>query len=614
MKKIPHSTWLLWLGLGLLSCLIWLQLTYSRFSFIRLSINKNEALQIAEDYLAHVRGVDPSLYREAVIFAQDVAADRYMQKTIGFEGEKDFILQHNFDLFFWKTRFFRENEIEEYRVTISAQSGKVIAFAHIIPDAAARPSVGEATAKGKAMDFLRQNFAINLDEYSLHANLTTTRDHRQDYSFVWRKNNVYIPWKTGEHKEGAKLLLTAKVSGDEILSFSKEDLDIPQEFSRFIAKQKQTGRNLSPLFGILYTALLILAIFIVLVSRYHLIMHTTKKFYINLVLALVILYLVNTFSEYQSLLFSYPTTSTMKSYLWQAAMGLFMQIFIITVTVLMPCLAGEALSYELYPQEKERGFLQYIRTTFLSRSAAQRIFLGYGVACVLLGIQAMSFELGYRYWGVWREHPWMIQLSSSGIPSLATFIGAFHASIQEETSFRLFGIHAGRKILKNMFLGVLLSALVWGYGHGHYEIFPMWFRGLEVTLLGLFLSWVYLRYGIICVVVAHYLFNAFWGSAGHLLNKSDSLYFYSALGIVLLPLAFGLLAFVKNKSLQEGGLRWNLNKHQLFNTQILKAFLLSTNNQGESSEDIRKELISHHWDMAVVDTVLEELGERKEKI
>ena len=139
----------------------------------------------------------------------------------------------------------------------------------------------------------------------------------------------------------------------------------------------------------------------------------------------------------------------------------------------------------------------------------------------------------------------------------------------------------------------------------------MWFRGLEVTLLGLFLSWVYLRYGIISAVVAHYLFNAFWGSAGYLLSESDSLYFYSALGIMLLPLAFGLWAFVRNKSLEEGGLRWKLNKHQVFNAEVLKTFLSSVNHQGKSSGEMIKELMSHRWDMAVVDTVLEEMGGKR---
>jgi hypothetical protein len=182
--------------------------------------------------------------------------------------------------------------------------------------------------------------------------------------------------------------------------------------------------------------------------------------------------------------------------------------------------------------------------------------------------------------------------------------------------YRLYAINLGKKIFNKLFpntkrlcvlLTCLLSSLIWGFAHSSDIIFPMWFRGLEVTCIGGFLAFVYLKFGLIPVIVGHYLFDVFWDSAGLIFGATKPSYFYSALLILFLPLAIAGIAWFMNRQEEVRPLRWHLNKHQLYNLEILEAFL-HVNKEvyiNKSQEQIKMEIIPHGWDPAVVDVASE---------
>ena len=136
----------------------------------------------------------------------------------------------------------------------------------------------------------------------------------------------------------------------------------------------------------------------------------------------------------------------------------------------------------------------------------------------------------------------------------------------------------------------------------------MWFRGIEVSCLGFFLAFVYLRYGIIPVIIGHYLFDVFWNTAEYLFGSVKPFYFYSSLSVLLLPLAFGLIAYFVNKMPELKEMKWRLSKHQEFNLNILRSFLEKNKNmfENKTKDEVKKEIASHGWDMAVVEVALNE--------
>jgi len=569
-------------------------------------------VNIAKDYL-YTRGEDPAKFKTASVLTFEKHANQYLQKNLGFKKLLEFIKIHDFDMFFWMVRFFKENEKEGYRLTVSSSTGEITSFSHIIESTTERKKNEKEDAKKLAQQFLKQNFHFNPDLYTLKNDTSTKLDHREDFSFTWQKNNVNIPWTKEKRAGTGKLLIGAKVSGNEILSFSKNTFSVPEKFKRYLEKQRNTGRNLSTIVGIFYYIFFVAAIFFVISRRHHLAMHTSKNFYLGIMLSSFALSLLGEINQFEYILFNYKTTIPLTSFLWRFWTHTFINALFLTVAILMPSLAGESLHYESMQDKPKGSFLHYIRSTFLSRSVAESIFLGYFVFLIMIGIQSFLIEMGQKHWGVWIEHSWMDNLSSAYLPFLAAFTVGYKASFMEEIMFRLFIISWGKKLCKSLLIVAILSSFLWGFAHSNYQVFPMWFRGIEVTCLGLFLSYIYLRHGIIAVITAHYLFDTFWHSAGYLLGHPKPFYFYSAVFILILPCLFGLIAFILNKPDDEQPMRWRLNKHQIFNLEILKTFLNTHQKEltHKTPEQIKQKIASHGWDMAVVERAVEEMEDSK---
>ncbi len=607
---IKRTHWII-LGIVAFLCLTaWLKFSYPKYSLIDLSISRNDALRIATDHLKRERGVDPASFRTASVFIIDDQADRYLQKAMGFRKEKDFLKQHDFELFFWQVRFFKENKKEEYRLTVSSATGQVTGFVHTIEETEARADPGHEKARQLAVDFLSRQFNIDIGQYTVSGDSQRHMEKREEHSFSWEKTGVMVPWDNERADPsaagGAKILMGATIAGNEVLVFSKNNLSIPDSYNRYLASLGTTGSNLTLVFKFFNYIIFAAAVYFVVIRRHHLVMHTTKNFYIGIAAVLFILTVIDNFNDLQVILFEYNTTSSLRSYLWRYHVETLLHTFFAIIGFPICCLAGEALRFESFREKKESSLLFYLTTGFLNRRVSGKIFLGYVVTLILIGLQAVITEIGRRYWGVWMEHSWKTHFTSAYLPFISALVVGAYASLFEETTFRMFAISWGKKLFNNTALAVFAASVIWGFGHSSYIVYPMWFRGLEVSLIGLFLSFIYLRFGLLSTLVAHYAFNVFLSSSGYFLGKSHPFYFYSSITVLLLPFIWGAAGYLFNKTAEEKPLRWHLNKHQLFHRQVLRHYLNEEKAKGRDMDTIKKELLSHGWDMAVVETAMEE--------
>jgi len=607
--RITRTQWFVFLNLSIISLTVWMRLTYPHFSFVNLTVSRTAAQNIAKTYLKTDLDIPADDYSAATVFSGRQAADRYLQKSIGFSKELDFFKTYGFELFFWKTRFFKENSVEEFCVTVSAATGEITGFSHTLKSTAARPDHGREEAQRTAAAFLKSRFGFQDTDYEIISNLAKIYDHRTDYTFEWARKSVSIPWNETPKESGqARLLTGVTVSGNDILSFTKQKLKIPEEFTRHIKRIQNTGKNFSTIFRLTFFLLLVSAIFYIINRRHSLILHILRKPVLTIALTLFIIKIAVYVDGLEYVLLDYPTTSSMTSYLWRFFSGQILDTFMITITFAMPFLAGELLHFEQFPDDRDKTLLHHLRSTFCSRNVASLIFLGYLGAIILLGLQSVLFQLGEHFFGVWTEYLWMTSFTASYIPAFPVLVLALSASLSEETLFRLFGINIGIRFLKNTALAVFLSSLIWGFGHTSYPIYPMWFRGFETTCLGIVLSIIYLRFGLIPVLVIHYLFDVFWGSAAFLLGASSPSLFFSSLLILCLPLILAVIFFAMNRAEVLSPIHWRLSGAQRFNLRILKYYLRDHPiPDGQTKNNYIKTIVDQGWDIAVVETAVNEL-------
>jgi len=600
--KIKIRDWLIFIFLAVLCFGFWLKLEYPRFAFVDLSFSKQQALTESDSYLK-AKGVDTHKYIKAVTFGVDASFNRYFQHAAGLKAEEKFIAQHDYDLFYWLVRFFKESQKEEFLVYLSSRSGKIIKFIHLIDDLEPRIDLGKDIARQKAAEFLQVNFDIDLGKYDFHKEEIKRYEKRIEYLFSWEKKDVYIPWQKGQG--GAKLLTEVTVSGDQIRWFSKNSLELPEKFTRYVQGQFILGEYLYSIFYIIFLVFLGWSVSIVLKRKYDIIMRLTKKWFYYVAGFLVVINIADIFNNLQRVFMSYPTSASLSSFFGLAVTKWIFNISFLTLGFIMPGIAGESLRSEVLSKNKFSSFLYYIKSSFFNRSLVRSVLLGYLIWIIMLGGQAFIFYMGQKFLGVWREFNTLTYFSSAYIPLLSAFVIGATASLSEEIIFRLFGISLAKKYLRNSILAIMVTSVIWGMGHTSYPIFPVWFRIIEVGLIGMFYGFIFLRFGLIPLIVAHYLFDAFWCSAAYILGRSNGYLFFNAVGLLYIPLVFAVIAYFLNKAEQERPIRKKLDKIQEYNLEVLITFVSVKRSQGYSVDMIKEELIRHNWDHLLVNLAIE---------
>jgi len=604
--KITLKEWLAFSVIAALGLAVWLRFAYPEFLFVDLSVDKKQAQSLAEKYLAG-KGVDSRGYFRSVVFHANDWADTYLQKTVGIENEEKFLRENGGELFFWRVRFFRQLQKEEYALDISPRNGEVFFFEHSIDDIESRPDTGKEDARIIAEDFLKANCGLNPRDYAFNEEKTKKLDSRVDYSFSWEKKGVYLPW--GKDQGGAKVLIGAVISGNEVRSFYRNTLDIPERFYRYIDRQLALGEYVFSFSYFMFIALVVMAIIQTINRLSGVVITAAKKWFVYLAFFLAAVNTAAIFNNLQVVFNNYSTSVSLSSYLGIYFLRSLMSVLFICVIFIIPGVAGEALFQEGSNPRPGSSFFYFIRSTFLGRGMAKNIALGYLVFLIMIGMQAGLFFIGQKYFGVWKQWLKLTQFSSAYIPFLSALAIGLTASFTEEIVFRLFGITWLRKYLRNTVIAVCVSAVIWGFGHTQYAIFPIWFRGIEVTLIGFFLGFIFIKYGIIPLIVAHYLFDVFWAAAAYILGKSPGYLFWGSLTLMIIPLGFAVFVYLFNRPEEPKEIKLALSVNQRYNLTVLAAFISNKKEQGLNPGQIEAELVGHGWDPGLVEIAMRQFSE-----
>ncbi|MBF0483949.1 MAG: CPBP family intramembrane metalloprotease [Candidatus Omnitrophica bacterium] len=588
-----------------LSIWAWMRFSYPQMALIDLKIDRQQALNTAEKYLKE-QNIDVNSFKHGIVFGRVGLPSQYLQKTLGFKKMTAFINQNHFQMFYWSIRFFKENQKEEFRFSISSADGQILDFQHVIADTDQRPNVTQEDARAVAEKFLHEKFNFDPAAYIAKEIQNKKLDHRNDYTFSWQRKDINIPWTEKTNSGTAKLISNVKISGKDILEFSWQILEIPDDFKRDLKTQEEVGQNIILVVSTLLFILSLYAIYFLVLKLNNIAIIQAKPFFIYLSVFLMILFLASIFNSLQNLIYNYPTTAKFISYINRSLATSILGIIILVVALIIPGISGELLNRELTPENIKGGLLYKINSTFFNRSISYEILIGYALCIILLGLQSILINVGQTHWGVWLEYNWLTQSSTNYWPVLASFTLAIRASLSEEFLFRSFAINLGKKYFKNIVIPVILSAALWGFAHSSYPVYPMWFRGIEVTIMGFILGFCYLRYGLLTVIIAHYLFDAFWGSSPFLFSKSITMNSILTFVILCLPALWALIALLVNQPNTEKNKTYELNKKQEFNKEILLAYLKQNPDlaKSNSNEKLIQQITNNGWDVIVVEETL----------
>lgn len=509
MISLPSRTGLflaLLIGLGLVGLAVYVtgHDKVFRSAALDLTFSRTEAIEQTKALLAS-QGHDLTSAEESAAFFVRDAAIIYFEKKAGTEQTNDWLRNDDLPVWGWDVRFFWPLKKEQFHVWWSPH-GKLFGYRHDLLRETKRPSISQRKALKIAETESKKHPLFDRTQFELVERSSDRKTNRTDHTFRWRSNQNHL---------SSRIYLKATVSGNRVSSFQRE-VQIPETFTRSETEISSRRRLLS-LFANRIDWLLSLAIFVFLIQAWR---KRWVRFKPALILvgAVTLVQFASFFNGTPLLWHHYPTNQeTSAFWLHQIALGS-LAILGAMAWRIFPFSSSDAMGRSLAGSTYSLGELT--RASFYqSKSFLQASLAGFGAAGVHLGFVVLFYYIGRTTFNLYAplDIPYSDLLTST-IPWIQPLLVGLSAALQEETVYRLFAIPLLLRWTRRKWIALLLPALLWGFLHTGYYVEPIYARGLELTLVGLFYGAVFLRFGIWATIVSHYTYNAvvsssvLWGS------------------------------------------------------------------------------------------------------
>jgi hypothetical protein len=567
---------------------------------IHLAVTPEEAAARSADFLRDLLGHDVSGYSQTTVFrVVDGPGKTYLEQQFGVA--RTTALSDELVLWAFITRYFRQSYEESFFVTV-AQDGRVVGYEHRIGDAVPGASLTHNQALEVAEVARRDLVAVEGD-WRLFGESSTELAARRDWTFTWVRTDRQLPvWVGPDGRDPAQIRLEIVVHGDRADGV-RQYLAVPGGWARErdqINSTKALATKIDARLGFWPLALLALVVCVCRLVRRDLQWRTA----VTLAIVAVVVQAVAVVNQLPEAMLDYDTTMSWAAFLgtkiWHAARDSVWEIVLFG-------LAGEALYRQRLPRQLT------LQASFSWRGAMTRggaIALGVGAltGVVSFAYQPLYYLLGSHV-GFWSpaaiRH---VAVYISLVPWLLPLPDAYDAAIREDFTFRLFAIpvltllfvRVLRRERASQWLAIVVSAFAWGFLHTQYPHTPFFARALEVSLVGILVGWLMVRFGILAPIAAHFTDNALI-YAYSIEDGGSILFSLLAYSIVGIPLAVAMVAAIRAR------LRGSfVSEEDLLNESLSRR--LAASSTGEPRHGRRPFGTVRHPDLAWVRCVVRALG------
>jgi Type II CAAX prenyl endopeptidase Rce1-like len=492
-----HYIWCLAI-LGLIGFCFYLQKSPQVFptASIEIKLSKAEISKSSEQWASRL-GYHETKPIESTTFAYDDDGKTFLEYELG-STEANALMKQTIPIWYWTTRFCKPLKQEEFSCWISPD-GRLAAFDHGLENDRELPKSTHQAAQKMAETFLSDDAKTSLDGYKLIEQATIAQPHRTDHNFTWED--------TRQEWHGAKLRTHVYVSGNMVTSYNHY-LHVPDIWTRKFSKLRSYNDALADAASIFYVALNTGSFFIFIWAFANsFIRWRFALFVATFYAAITALEAVN---GLPSQMHSYDTSMPFAGFKLSlvmatitSALHTFVQIFVLTA-------AAEALYRRFFPEKMAMEKI-FSRVGLRTQSTLNGIITGTSAFGTHLG-WIVLFYLAGRPLGLWC--PLEVQNAeslSSTFPFFSALNVGFSASLTEEFTYRVIGLIAFQRLVKNFWLANLLQAAAWAFMHSNYPQEPPYARGVELTVVGFFYGTILRYFGILPCIFSHNLIDTFLG-------------------------------------------------------------------------------------------------------
>jgi len=325
-----------------------------------------------------------------------------------------------------------------------------------------------------------------------------------------RVDRTYTFERTDRRIAGAPIRTEVAIAGDapaRITSF----VEIPESFRRRYSEMRSWNNLLATVATLGFLGIAIVGI--VVLTRFA--RETSVRWREATVVGAVIggLALAAVVNEMPGSWFSYDTAMSPSTF---QALQILLAVFAGLSTTLLvgfTLAAAEAATRHAFPRHLDWWKLWRYRGT---REVAARVGGGYAGAAIGFAYVAVFYLVTRTLFGWWvpselLDDPNQI---ASPMPWISGIALSLHAGVWEESLFRalplsLLSLWVGQRPRRQWWMaaGIIASALIFGFAHSNYASWPPYSRGVEIFLDACFWAVLFINFGILVTVIAHFVYD-----------------------------------------------------------------------------------------------------------
>ena len=466
-------------------------------------ITRQDALLRADAFF-RAHAIAPAFARTAIQFRQDASLLTFVDLVGGGKDTLEALVRGS-DVapFTWSVRAFVPRDPHEARVHF-APDGRVVGFQRRLAEGDARPELPADSAERAAERVLADWLGDSPARWRLVTSSYETRktSGRVDRTFTFERLRRTIA--------GAPIRLDIVIAGD-LPSLARPYVVIPESFQRRYGEMRSANGLLSLIDSIGILAIVVLAL--VALRRYS--REQRVRWRAALIAGGVIgmLLVAAGINELASNWYDYDTATSPLAFETINVASALGAALALGAVVALTIAAAEALERTAFPDHLDWWRLWKYRG---SREVAGRVAGGYAVALVGLAYVALFYLVTRRFLGWWV--PTELLDDPNQIATPLPWVGGIALSLQagvwEEALFRaiplsFISLWVGTRPRRSLWMaaGVVATALVFGFAHASYPSWPPYSRGIEIFFDACLWGVLFLRFGIVVTVVAHFVYD-----------------------------------------------------------------------------------------------------------
>jgi hypothetical protein len=517
---------------------------------VTITMDRHAALAAGDAVCARLQ-LPPEGGRHAAVFRLDDAVRNYVELEAGGATAFQAMLQEGLYMpYQWAVRRFRQHEVRESVVRFTPQ-GVPYGFMVQLPENAPGPVLKRVAAQALAERAAAADWGVTMTNFNLvEASQEIRPGGRVDHTFVYERPNVML--------DEARYRLRLVVAGDRVTELT-QFIKIPEGFTR----RYEQMRSANTLLATVAQAIIYIVYFFggCGIGLFFLVRQRRVLWSMALLWALLIA-VINATGVLNAFPLAWAGYDTTDSYgvfraqlLTQSLLAFLQYMVLFGISfVAAEGLDRKAFGHHIQPWRLWSGGVAN-SATVLGQTIGGYYLAGIFLACVI-----GFYVLTTRWLGWWNPSDALSDPNVLGqyCPWLASAL-ALSPGFWEECLFRavplgcaaLIGERLGRRKTA-LAIVCVLQAIVFGAGHASYPAQPAYARIVELTLTFTAFGLIYLRFGLLPVIIAHFVVDAAAFSLPVFVSSAPGMWVNKVVCVALMavPLAVPLLWWAVRRRLE----------------------------------------------------------------